>query len=245
MHDLAEIIEKSKEIKELKEKLTECLKSEMSVRGMDCVDTHEAGEVVDMIKDLAETEKYCMEALYFQKVVEAMTSYDEPRYGESMGYNSNRYANGMYAPSGTGNRTSMGYMMPMPTDGMPDMSWDGAYGYTGTGSNSGNSGSGRSGGNNGDGSSSSSNSGRSGYFMPDGGTWDETPYGRAYNEYKRRRKYYTTTNSPEDKREMELNAEEHVNMVIATMRDIWKDADTPLKKRMKDGLTELMKDMTV
>ena len=74
---------------------------------------------------------------------------------------------------------------------------------------------------------------------------EEMPYGRAYNEFKRRRKYYTETKSPEDKREMEMNAEEHINMVIVTLRDIWKDADTPLKKRMKDALTELMKDMTV
>lgn len=216
MHDLAEIMEKNKEIKELKEKLTECFKGELSAKGAAGMDAQEAGEVVDMIKDLAETEKYCMEALYFQKVVEAMTSYDEPRYGESMGYNSNRRANGRYATSGTGNRT-MGYK-PMYTDGMPDMSWDGAYGYTG---------------------------GRSGYFMPDSNMSEETPYGRAYAEYKRRRRYYTETKSPEDKREMEMNAEEHMNMVIATMRDIWKDADTPLKKRMKDALTELMKDMTV
>lgn len=229
MHDLAEIMEKNKEIKELKEKLTECFKGELSAKGASGMDAQEAGEVVDMIKDLAETEKYCMEALYFQKVVEAMTSYDEPRYGESMGYNNNRYASGRYAPSGTGNRT-MGYM-PM------DMAlWNGAYGYTGTGSNS-NMGGQSNGG--------SSNSGRSGYFMPDGNMSEETPYGRAYAEYKRRRRYYTETKSPEDKREMEMNAEEHMNMVIATMRDIWKDADTPLKKRMKDALTELMKDMTV
>ena len=236
MHDLAEIIEKSKEIKELKEKLVDCFKGELSSKGAAGMDAQEAGEVVDMIKDLAETEKYCMEALYFQKVVEAMTSYDEPRYGESMGYNNNRYASGRYAPSGTGNRT-MGYM-PMPMD----MSWDGAYGYTGSGSGNGGTG-GRSGGNNV--GNSSSNSGRSGYFMPDGNMSEEMPYGRAYNEFKRRRKYYTETKSPEDKREMEMNAEEHINMVIVTLRDIWKDADTPLKKRMKDALTELMKDMTV
>ena len=86
MHDLAEIIEKSKDVKELKEKLLDCLKGEMSSKGAAGMDTKEAGEVVDMIKDLAETEKLCMEALYFQKVVEAMTSYDEPRYGEPMGY---------------------------------------------------------------------------------------------------------------------------------------------------------------
>ena len=203
MHDLAEIIEKSKEIKELKEQLMDCLKSEMTSKGVGCVDTEEAGEVVDMIKDLSETEKYCMEALYFQKVVEAMTSYEEPRYG--------------YMPIWYNN----------PMDEMP-------YGYTGTRNpNSGNWG------------NDQASNNRQGYFMPDGNMSEETPYGRAYNEYKRRRKYYTTTNSPEDKREMEMSAEEHVNATITTIRDIWKDADTALKKRMKDNFTKLVNDMTV
>ena len=237
MHDLAEIVEKNKEVKELKEKLMECLKGELAAKGAAGIDANEAGEVVDMIKDLAETEKYCMEALYFQKVVEAMTSYDEPRYGESMGYmggsqssgyNSNRYASGRYAPSGHGNMTA-GYI-PMEM-----------MGYTG--SDSGSNGGGNNGGSSGQGGSSGGS--RSGYFMPDGNMSEETPYGRAYNEYKRRRKYYTATNSPEDKREMEMNAEEHVNASIATIRDIWKDADTNLKKRMKDDFTKLLNDMVV
>lgn len=239
MHDLSEAVEKCKELKELKEKLTDCLKGELSAKGAAGLDAQEAGEVVDMIKDLAETEKYCMEALYFQKVVEAMTSYDEPRYSESMGYNSNRYANGRYAPSGHGNMT-MGYM---PYMDYPNYNTSDPMGYSGGGSRGG-----QGGGNSGSSSSSGSagsGSGRSGYFMPDGNMSDETPYGRAYNEYKRRRKYYTATNSPEDKREMEMSAEEHVNSSIATIRDIWKDADTSLKKRMKDDFTKLLNDMVV
>lgn len=249
MHDLSEAIEKCKELKELKEKLTDCLNGELSAKGAAGLDAQEAGEVVDMIKDLAETEKLCMEALYFQKVVEAMTSYEEPRYGESMGYaggmgyNNNRYASGRYAPSGHGNMT-MGYIPYMENQEIMGYSSGGSRG--GQGGNSGGSSSSSSGGSSGgSGSGGGSGGGRSGYFMPDGNISEETPYGRAYNEYKRRRKYYTATNSPEDKREMEMNAEEHINSSIATIRDIWKDADTSLKKRMKDDFTKLLNDMVV
>lgn len=63
------------------------------------IDTHEAYEIVDMIKDLAETEYYC-------KVTEAMEKadygYDE-EFGP-MGYNSNRSARTGRYMSGSGYR---------------------------------------------------------------------------------------------------------------------------------------------
>lgn len=48
----------------MKEQLAACLHEHMS-KGLEQMDTHEAGEVVDMIKDLAEAE-------YYESVVEAM-----------------------------------------------------------------------------------------------------------------------------------------------------------------------------
>lgn len=41
-------------------------------KGMECVDTCEAGQAVDMIKDLAEAEEKCWKACYYQKILEAM-----------------------------------------------------------------------------------------------------------------------------------------------------------------------------
>ena len=131
MHDLMETMEKLERVKNLKEKLLECFNSEVSTKGLECIDTQEAGAVVDMIKDLAEAEKCCMEALYYQKVTEAMTSYEEPRYGESYGYNRNRYANGRFSPKGSGRR--MGYD-DEPMDWEPQRKADsgnpGMMGYT-------------------------------------------------------------------------------------------------------------------
>ena len=248
MKDLVELLEKLKDIDEMKEKILGCLKNEISVKGLENVNTEEAGEATDMIKDLCEAEAKCMEKLYYQKVIEAMTTYEEPRYSENYGYNrGNQYhmANGQFAPAGRG--TKMGFMKPEVYD--EDWPYDYAMGYSGGD---------RSGGGNSGSSSSSGTSGRGGNGGNSGGNssmgyhndmrmedMDDPRYGKAYNEYKRRRKYYTATNSPEDKREMEMNAEEHVQETIVTMKDIWKDADTTLKKRMKDDLTKLLSDMVV
>lgn len=38
--------------------------------GLDQVDTHELGEVVDVIKDLYQAEKYCYEACYYKSKVD-------------------------------------------------------------------------------------------------------------------------------------------------------------------------------
>lgn len=222
MHDLAEVIEKAEEIKKLKEKILDCFKSEINTKGFECMSAEEAGEVIDMIKDLAETEKNCMEALYYQKVIEAMVSYDEPRYDGSanMGYNRNRYkSSGRFAPTGSGSR--MGFMPPhVPyTEYGGDMSpedymREAKMGY----------------------SDNMMMDTRSNANM-------DTRYGKAYNDYKIRRRHYTETKSPEDKKEMEAHAEEHVRDTIATIKDIWGDADPALKRRMREDFTKLLGEM--
>lgn len=54
--------------------------SQQMERGLDNVDTREMGMVVDMIKDLAEAEKACLEAEYYDTVIDAMDSGSD-RYG--------------------------------------------------------------------------------------------------------------------------------------------------------------------
>lgn len=223
MKELAEAMEKMEEIKQLKQKILDCFKSEINTKGFECMSYEEAGEVVDMIKDLAETEKSCMEALYYQKVTEAMVSYDEPRYGESMkmGYNPNRYkSSGRFAGTGKGSR--IGYMMPH----VPYLEYDGEM-YP----------------------EDYMREARMGYDnnkMMDPRSTDndmDQRYGRAYNDYKTMRRHYTETKSPEDKKEMDSHAEEHVRDTIATIRDIWGDADPSLKRRMREDFTKLLGEM--
>ena len=217
MHDLAEVMEKGKEIKELKQKLVDCFKAEISTKGLDCIDTQEAGAVVDMIKDLAETEKECMEALYYQKVTEAMLSYEEPRYG----YNPSRSATtGRYASGGRrGGR--MGFVMPHePWTGEDAGEWDGDMYMEGA---------------------------MMGYWPGRNEMMEhmDPRYGEEYNRYRMTRRHYTESKSPEDKKEMSEHAEKHLRDSMDTFKDIWADADPDLKKRMKEDLTKLVSSMNM
>ena len=63
----------------VKNKLIECVEHEMS-KGVENVNTHEMGMVIDMIKDISEAEKSCAEADYYESVVDAMDE-GAGRYG--------------------------------------------------------------------------------------------------------------------------------------------------------------------
>lgn len=263
MHDLEE---KLKPVCEIKEKLVAYVKEGLE---SDCLDIEDAGEIVDMIKDLAKTEKSCYEAAYFKAVVKAMDEADEDEEAMAklmmsgmMGYNPNHSARtGRFISGRSGRRgframpAPMGDMVPpyMMGDGMDiygigDSEWDGMMdtlphkmrmGYPISQSGSERHVTTR-GGNRG---------GRMGY--EDG--WDpmmQDPdynprHGEAYNKFRQARRHYTETHSPEHKKEMDQHANEHVMDTIATMRELWKDADVDLKKRMKQDFTNLMSEMTV
>lgn len=62
------------------------------------------GEYVDMIKDLAEAEKSCQEACYYESVVEAM---EDNGMTQRMGYNPNRNRMGQYSDGRAGNGGDM------------------------------------------------------------------------------------------------------------------------------------------
>lgn len=81
-------MEKYKDMKEIKHDLIDAAKAEWA-KGIENVNTEELGEVVDMIKDLAE-------ACYYCSVTDAMDEY------EPMGYDRWRYASGRFAPKGRG-----------------------------------------------------------------------------------------------------------------------------------------------
>ena len=65
----------------LKNKFIERIESDISNRGIERIDVKEMGELVDMVKDLAEAEEKCWKAQYYRHVVsEAM----ESKYGYPM-----------------------------------------------------------------------------------------------------------------------------------------------------------------
>lgn len=96
----------------MKDKLCDYASQQME-RGLDNVDTREMGMVVDMIKDLAEAEKSCLEADYYESVVEAMEGggdrygYDGPRSADRSGWTPGTHRSRMMEDDGEGGR--MGY----------------------------------------------------------------------------------------------------------------------------------------
>lgn len=201
------------EICELKKDLVKIFASELHTKGVNDLDTKDCADVADMIKDLAEAEKACMEACYYETVIKAMEKADEEEEQEGrMGYNAYRYANGRYAPKGRGTRRGytpeMGMMKPYLYD--PDFEEEmekGRFGYQGE--------------------------------DPD----DDPRQSREYNEYKRAKRHYSETKSPEDKRKMDEHAMKHVNQAMDSFREMWRDADPNMRKRMKADLTTLVGEM--
>lgn len=83
MHDKEHKGASYDDICELKKRLIKIVESELNTSNIGSIDTKELGEVVDMIKDLAEAEKNCQEACYYESIVEAMEESDgeHDRYG--------------------------------------------------------------------------------------------------------------------------------------------------------------------
>ena len=168
---------------------------------------HVLKEYIEMIKCLAETEKECQEADYYEAVVQAMEETGMME-SERMGYNPNRNRMGQYSDGRSGNR-------------------------------------------NGD---SGSNS-RRGYspdrmysrMMPgdDRDEWgdDDPRHSEAFNRFRKAKRYYTKSHSEEDKQRMKDASNEHMMETMATIREMWDDADPDLRARMKTDLTNLVSNL--
>lgn len=98
-----------KTICEIKEKLEELVKSELE-QGPQYVNTMELGEVVDMIKDMAQAKKYLMEACYYKSVAEAMEDGTEP-YGYTPDLWKRMYIHKPYMDQSYDDNYRMGYPM--------------------------------------------------------------------------------------------------------------------------------------
>lgn len=238
-----EVEAKVKEICEMKDKLTSWMSAELD-KGRECVNTEEAGEVVDMIKDLADAEKNIWKAAYYKAVVCAMDEYEDdievdPARVRRMGYDNYRYSSGRFAPKGHGHYAGhMGYtpmqemtrlyhderdmMHNMPRMGYVDpmnstsnMSWS-RDGYAGSMND----------------------------YSPDntraGGRMGNSRYGMNYDNYQDARRHYTSSHDKKDKDEMDRYANEHIADTIVTVKEIWNNADPETKKKLKGDLNSLM-----
>lgn len=232
---MEEMKQKVKDICELKDKLVCSVRDELS-KGIQNVNTHEMGQVIDMIKDLAEAEKECWESVYYKSIVEAMEEEKEMYGGEGrMGYDNWRYASGRFAPTGHGHRSGFrpGETLDAPwmmAEGFGDDPWRNALGYSNGGTQSGS----MNRGSHGDGRSSQStmgNANRMGY--------SGTERGHRYDQYVKARMGYHESKDASHKEHMDASARDYVMDIADSVEEIWRDADPAMRKEIKNKFVAL------
>lgn len=222
------------------EKIMECVKSKVEARGIDNVsyeDVKELGEWVDIAKDIVCYDKD-------MRLIEAMD--EEEKYGDvdyRMGYRG-RDSRGRFVHR-TGRGRSAGYtpyvhMMPPFMDGMYD-EYDGMIpedyrmGYSeGRGGRYGNSG---NSGNYGNNVGQESNSGSYGYSE---GNRGGSRYGESYDDYRKARRHYSETHSPEHQKEMKEKIGEVFDDMEAITIDMVKDMSPEDKQKYQLKLQKMM-----
>lgn len=222
------------------EKIMECVKSKVEARGIDNVSYEEAkelGEWVDIAKDIVCYDKD-------MRLIEAMD--EEEKYGDvdyRMGYRG-RDSRGRFVHR-TGRGRSAGYtpyvhMMPPFMDGMYDeydgmMPEDYRMGYSdGRGGRSGNYG---DTGNSGNSGGQESNSGSYGYSE---GNRGGSRYGESYDDYRKARRHYSETHSPEHQKEMKEKIGEVFDDMEAITIDMVKDMSPEDKQKYQLKLQKMM-----
>ena len=117
------------ELKRIKEQLISVIQGQMV--HLDCIDAKELGEVVDCVKDLAETEYYCAitKAMEDGGDLDQQQYYSRPDYEQGRMYYGGRSGRSMYNPAsnGRGNSRNMNpvYYTPYMREYEPD--WDPMY----------------------------------------------------------------------------------------------------------------------
>lgn len=223
MHDLKKRLE---DVMYIKDRLISFTKEEID-KGKDCIDTKELGEVVDMIKDLADAEKNCLEACYYMAATEAMEEAEDDYPEGPMGYDRYRYRSGRFAPKGRGHIsgfTPTTMQMPYIYDYIHDPEHFRNEMKDGYRSQSGNR------------MTSRPNGG--GY-----GRYGYTPH--PIDMYRDSKRYYHETKDAEAKRQMEEHASEHVGETLTSIREIWEDADPKMRMKLKEDFSKLIRDMNV
>lgn len=208
------------------EKIMECVKSKVETRGIDNVSYDEVKEIsewVDIAKDIVCYDKD-------MRLIEAMD--EEEKYGEMeyrMGYRGRDSRGRFVHRSGRGR--SAGYtpyvhMMPPFMDGMYDeydgmMPEDYRMGYSdGRGGRSGNYG----------GSEHSENVGSRG----------GSRYGESYDDYRKARRHYSETKSPEHQKEMREKIGEVFDDMESITIDMVKDMTPEDKQKYQLKLQKMM-----
>lgn len=206
-------------LSELKHEYLRMIKEE-TAKGCLNINTTEMGEVVDIVKDFAETERNCLEAMYYKTVTEAMEAkdYDPMEPAERLGYNNYHYNNGRFAMKNTGH--SVGYRPYLDQEPYVDEYLN---------------------------NPNFKENMRMGYPMNDMSIMynNSSRYGRVYDGYRNAKRHYTEHKSNSDKMEMEKYSKEYLEDTIDALKEMWADGDPEHRKRIKEHLTQLINTMTV
>lgn len=185
-------------------------------------DAEALGEVIDMIKDLAEAEEKCIKACYYKCLIKKLHDgdFDEDdewedveemneRYGYPRG--SHRGGNSYAARSARASampRTSSGrFAGYTPDDKMPMDMMHGAADYI------------------------------------HDWTGVDYPMRSRYEDYKMAKKHYHESGKDEDRKKLEEKEHLAYEDAIATMKDMIKDANPAQKQKLEAGIQNLMMEL--
>ena len=221
-----ELMQKAEKLCEIKDKLVTAMADQVNM-GIQNVNTHEAGQVIDMIKDLAEAEEKCWKACYYKSIVKVMR--DEDEWAQSLppeerrGYDHWRYSSGRFAPSGRGHYSS-GYR---PMEGMHDMD---PWMNMGHGD---------------DRTPRRDHDGQNRSHMDGSDRYGYTPSmrGMKYDKYARARRGYDEHKDAGSKSQMDESAKEYVVDMAESVREMWRDADPALRKEIRNHFVALTGEM--
>ena len=251
-----------KRIHDMMEKLTKCAEMELE-KGVENVDTKEMGDVIDIIKDLAEAE-------YYAKISKAMDEaeyggdYDEEGPMDDMrrGYRGQpRSQSGRFMSRGDGRRSNRGrggrrgYEEPMYYTMTPEMYHEydaeelrdmdrsmGRMYYSGGGSSSGGSSGGSHSGNMGGGSSSGMSGGSRGYSDGEGGQYSSRMQrdSREGRSGQSRRGYMEAKEQGKDKQAKMKELEEYMKELSTDVTEMIGDASPEEKSMLKTKMQTLL-----
>lgn len=179
-------------------------------------------------KNISEITKnlICAEKDYL--IVEAMKESEEEEklmnklgmpQNERMGYNNRRYANGRYAPKGSGMRMGYNPYLYMTEDGYMDEYLNDPNFMT-------------------------SENRRMGYNESgnrmNGTNRGNSRYGYVFDEYRDKKRHFTETQTPEEKVKLKEHREKTVDAILDMVGEVWKDMDVAEKDIVKNKFLQKM-----
>lgn len=251
MEEINKICEAKKQLMCWVQEEINCGKEYMSKDGV----VESVGQLVDMVKDLAEAEEKIMKTKYYEMMVcAAMTTGEDMMDVGRMGYDNWRYKSGKFAPKGSGSNVGhgrglrMGFVddrdYPWPDYVHPHMMPEMQYGMGPFGYDYDQKDRDARWGKDYDKMGTRRSVGPMGFPMDDvwkyGEDWSGMK-GTPYEDYRMAKKHYTETNKPEHRKELDDKIVDASVDMIGSMGEMWEDASPETRKKMEENMRTLIR----